>query len=251
MMGFRTTCLKARVLLCCLFAAAFCLAPAAAGAARPEDVFAVENEDWALKSGGVPEGACGGFPEQGLYWYGVTPGTDKAAEGLTPGILLYDAEAKKYSFLPGDEEEIVRIDNVCFSPDRKTMVVSFSMNRFSSMLTVYDIGTLAPQASFLGFGDVFFVDGRRFAFTLVEDGIERPEQAGLWGSSAALFAPDTDDSRVILKEASAKEDFTVMGVDAEGGKIFINVESVESEEDWEDVDKWHETEITADVPPAE
>ncbi len=240
---------KLFVTLSVILCAAFCFVDSAS-AAKPESVFVVRDGDWVLKSGGEPEGLSGASLEQGMFWYAVDPESEKAAKGLKRGILLYDAEAKKYSFLPTDEEQ-TRVENVTFSPDKKIMVLSGNINRFASGLWVYDVETLELKNSFWGYSDVFFIDNVRFAFTLVDENIVRPEEAGMWGTSAALYEP-ADDKKgyVVLKGASAKENFSVSGVDENEGKIILNVTSVKSEKDWEDIDKQNDSEITVEVPAA-
>jgi hypothetical protein len=237
---------KLFVTLLLALAAAFCF-EGSAFAAKPEDVFVVNDEDWVLKSGGEPEGAYGGTLELGMYWYAVDPDTEEAAKGLKRGVLLYDAEGEKYSFLPTEEEQ-TRVENVTFSPDKKRMVLSANINRFSSGLWVYDVKTLKLEKEFWGYSDVFFIDDVRFAFTLVDEKIERPQEAGMWGTSAALYDPAEEKGYILLKGATAKENFSVMGADNSG--ITINVTSVKSEKDWEDIDKQNDSEITVEVPAA-
>jgi hypothetical protein len=182
-----------------------------------------------------------------MYWYAVDPDSEEAAKGLKRGVLLYDAEGKKYSFLPTDEEQ-TRVENVTFSPDKKRMVLSAHINSFASGLWVYELETLTLEKSFWGYSEVFFVDSVRFAFTLVDEKIERPQEAGMWGTSAALYEPADEKGYVVLKGAAAKENFSVVGVDDSG--ITINVTSVDSEKNWEDIDKHHDSEITLEVPAA-
>ena len=237
--------LKALRVLCVL-AAVFCFA-AKGYAASPDEVFAVDDGNWVLKSGGEPEGSSGASIEQGMYWYAVDPDSEEAAKGLKRGVLLYDAEEKKYSFLPTDEEQ-TRVENVTFSPDKKRMVLSANINRFASGLWVYELETLTLEKSFWGYSEVFFVDPVRFAFTLVDEKIERPQEAGMWGTSAALYEPADEKGYVVLKGAAAKENFSVVGADDSG--ITINVTSVDSEKDWEDIDKHNDSEITLEVPAA-
>ncbi|MDR1376611.1 MAG: hypothetical protein LBJ22_03790, partial [Synergistaceae bacterium] len=106
----------------CVLAVVFCFA-AKGYAASPEKVFAVNNGNWVLKSGGEPEGSCGASLEQEMYWYAVDPEFDKAAKGLRRGVLLYDAEGERYSFLPTSKEQ-TRVESITFSPDKKRMVLS-------------------------------------------------------------------------------------------------------------------------------
>jgi hypothetical protein len=224
-------------------------AMAPAFAKIPEDVFAVKDGDWVLKSGGEPEGTWGASL-QNMYWYAVDPENDAAAKSLERGILLYDAGAKKYSFLPTEEEQ-TRVENITFSPDKKRMVLACNVNRFASGLWVYEVESLKLEKSFWGYSDVFFVDDLRFAFTLIDQKAERPEAAGMWGLSAALYDPATGEGYVILKGATKTENFTVMGFANESGdKINVSATSVKSEKDWEDTDKQTDTEITVEVPAA-
>jgi hypothetical protein len=236
------------LLFCAILAAVGFTSPA--WAAKPEDVFAFDSEtqDWVLKSGGEAEGAPrGGQIDEGLWFYVVNPDADDAAKGLDSGILLYDAKGKKYSFLPLDEEHI-GVENVFFSPDKKRIVVVSRMSRFFSGISVYDNETLELENTFNGYSDVWFVDDVRFAFTLTDENIERPEAAGLWGTSAAIYDPAQDKGCVILKGATATESFIVIG--ASETEITVNVTSVKSSKDWKDVDKQQETEITVEVPAA-
>jgi hypothetical protein len=234
------------MLLLCAVIAAVCLA-GEARAKSPEEVFTVSDGEWALVSGGEPDGSSGGSPALGLYWYVENPETDEAAKGFERGALLYDGGAKKYSFLPLREEQMF-VDDISFSPDKKTLVVASRMSRNSSSLAVYDLASLALKHELLGWSEIYFVDGARFAFTSVDTGVERPMEAGIWGTSAAIYAPGTDKGYVVLKSASAKEDFSVTGADENG--IVINAVSVDSENDWKDTAKWKEAEITVEVPPA-
>jgi hypothetical protein len=218
--------------------------------AKPEDVFVVSDGDWALKSGKEPDGRRGASMQQNMYWYAVDPKTDKAAKNLKRGILLYDGNTKKYSFLPTDEEQ-TQVENITFSPTGKRMVVACKLNRFASGLWVYETESLKPEKSFWGFSDVYFADDDRFAFTLIDQNVKRPEAVGMWGTSAAIYDAAADEGYVILKGATKTEDFIVRGFANESGdEIDVGVTSVKSEKDWEDFNKQTNTEITVEVPAA-
>ena len=223
----------------------------AAEAKNAEDVFAVSEKesDWALKSGGEADGPRGISLDQNMYWYAIDPENDPAAEGLERGVLIYDGDAEKYCFLPTAEEQ-TRVENVFFSPDKQRMVLCCSVNRFANGLWVYEVETLELEKSFWGYSDLFFIDDVRFAFTLIDVKIERPEAAGMWGVSAALYDPAVDEGYVILKGATGKENFTVMGPGEKENEISVIVTSVDAEKDWEDVEKHKDSEITVEVPAA-
>jgi hypothetical protein len=84
-------------------------------------------------------------------------------------------------------------------------------------------------------------------FTIADQDAARPDDYA-FGSSVALYDPA--EGAIVLKQATAKEDFTVKGVSEDGKKILISVASVESEKDWEDQEKRQESEITVEVPAA-
>ena len=177
----------------------------------------------------------------------MNPGIEDSLSALSPGLLLFDSKTGLYSFVPLAEEELW-VDHVFFSPGGgKTMVVSSRQSRFFSQLAVYDTGTLARLAAFTGGDEAYFVDGERFAFTLREEEIERPETAGLWGKSAVLYDPGASGGVAALRKASDLQDFNVTGF--AGGNVQISVTSVPSAPDWSDPDKWEETVMEFPPPP--
>jgi hypothetical protein len=246
--------MKKNTMVLMLFLAAIAFAAGfsqEAEAKNAEDVFAVSEKesDWIVKSGGEAEGSRGGSLEQNMYWYAVDPENDPAAEGLERGVLIYDGDTEKYFFLPTAEEQ-TRVENVFFSPDKNRMVLCCSVNRFATGLWVYEAKTLELEKSFWGYSDVFFIDDVRFAFTLIDETTERPEAAGMWGLSAALYDPSADAGYVVLKGATGKENFTVMGPGENENEISISVTSVDSEKDWEDPEKHTDSESTVEIPAA-
>ena len=224
---------------------AFSSLAAFAAEKKPEEVFFIKGDAWALQSGGEPEGMNG--ESEGMHWYAVDPENEEAAKGLKRGILLYNANTKAYSFLPTTEEQ-TRVEQVTFSPNKERMVVACNLNRFTSGLFVYDVATRKLEKSFWGHSSVWFVDDVRFVFTLTEQTVERPETAGMWATSAAIYEPANDTGYVVLKAASATESFTVTDANKDG--ITITATSVKAAKDWEDVEKQQDTEITIDIPAA-
>jgi hypothetical protein len=239
-------------LLLGVFATLLVLVSASSGlAAKPEDVFVVEDGEWQVKRGGKQteaEGPSGSQPDLGFHWIAVNPDAQEEAKDLERGVLLYSEGAEKYSFIPLREEEMGIIDDVSFSSDGKRAVVASRVGRFVSLLMLYDVEKLSRVEQFEGYSDSWWIDPHRFAFTMIEKGVELPESAGLWGTSAAVYDPD--NGAIILKKTTSKEKFSVSGLNEAGDEITISVTSVESEKDWEDVDKWQESEIAVAVPAA-
>jgi transcriptional regulator NrdR family protein len=66
------------------------------------------------------------------------------------------------------------------------------------------------------------------------------------GGCRRLFTTTYDEGYVILKGATAKENFTVMGFDENK----INVTSVKTEKDWKDIEKHEDSDITVELPAA-
>jgi hypothetical protein len=242
--------MRTYVLTLAALAALTLLAAGAALAAEttPEDVFMVKDDAWVLKAdGSEAPGPNGADLRVGVWWFAVTPGLQEEAQGLERGVLLYDLTEDRYSFLPtADEQE--RVENVSISPDKKRVVIACNESRFTTKLYVYDRETLKLEKSFTGYSDVWFVDDVRFAFTLIDESVERPEEAGLWGTSAAMYEPAADSGYVVMKQATATESFNVSSADEDG--VIINVYSVKTEKDWEDIDKQESSEITIEVPAA-
>jgi hypothetical protein len=91
------------------------------------------------------------------------------------------------------------------------------------------------------------------AFTLADQEVQRPEEAGLFASTAALFCPPqgvsrVDDGLVIVKKATKTESYEVAGVSEDGTELILNVISVKSEKDWKDPDKWQESDLKVKIP---
>jgi hypothetical protein len=233
--------------------AVFCLMAlsSSAQAQKPEEVFVVKDGDWVVKkTGEEPDGPRGAGLEEGMWWMVVGPEFQEQAKNLAPGLLLFDKNApagKQYSFLPLKEDQLA-VESVSFSPTRTRMVVALKVNRALSDLYVYDVKTLKLEHSFLGYSDIWFVDDVRFVFTAFDQKIERPFDAGMFGTCAAIYEPAEKQGYVILKAATAKENFAVMGL--ADGKIEVTVTTVKSEKDWEDFDKQQESTIVVEVPAA-
>jgi hypothetical protein len=226
----------------------FFIAPVLHAAQAPQDVFIVKDDAWVLKAdGSEAPGPNGADLRVAVWWFAVTPGLQEEAQGLERGILLYDLAENSYSFLPTSAEQ-ERVENVSLSPDKKRIVVACNESRFATRLYVYDRETLTLEKSFMGYSDVWFVDDLRFAFTLIDEKVERPEEAGLWGTSAAMYDPTFDSGYTIMKQATATESFNVSSADENG--ILINVYSVKSEKDWEDIEKQESREIKIEIPAA-
>lgn len=241
---------KLFILSLCVLSMGLCLAGTAFASMKPDDVFVVREQGWILKkSGGEAEGVSGGNADTGFWFYVVNPENNDAAKGLESGVLLYNQNAEKYSFLPLSQEEANYVEGAIFSPGGESVVLAIRMGRFGSLLWVYDIATFKKQNEFRGYSDIFFVDGVRFAFTLLDEKVQRPEEAGMWGTSASLYDPADSKGYVVLNGATAKESFIVMGL-AGDDKLTVSVTSVKAEKDWKDTNKWEESEITIDLPSA-
>jgi hypothetical protein len=239
--------LRAITILAVLAAAASAFA-----AAKPEDVFTLKDKTWYARSGGdekESEHTSGGQPDLGLWWHAVDPETQEEAKGLDVGVLIYSEKTKKYTFISLSEEARA-VQNVTFSPDGERCVAGSMLSRFAGLLSVFELAPVKPLGAFWGYSDIWWLDGVRFAFTLIDQKVERPEQAGMWGTSAAIFDPSYDEGYVILKGATATESFTITGTNEDGTELTLSVTSVESAKDWEDVDKWKDSETTAEVPAA-
>ena len=225
----------------------------AVAAARAEDVFVFEDGKWWAKADGEltepdkDRAYSGEQPDLGFRWILVNPEWQDYAKGLQYGVLLYKEVAGKYSFLPLGEDADGFLD-VTFSKDgkRALMVRHGAVRGFASLL-VYDVEKRESVESldYLTNGG-WWLDARRFVFTLADENATRPD--GEFGASVLLY--DLAEGVIVLKQATAKEDFTVTGVSEDGKKISIYVTSVKSEKDWADKEKWQESEITVDVPAA-
>jgi hypothetical protein len=253
-------------------------------AAKPEDVFTFRDGAWRVKSGGKQkefEGISGtGERKSGpIEWCVVNPDEQEEAKGLKAGILLYVKDMEEYqspyTFLLL-KEEAVQVDGVSFNPSGwETAAVISRGGRFTELLSLYDLESLYMEydgtpfesdPSFLARSDaVFWVETGEsenhsslsgLAFTMADEEVQRPEEAGLFASTAAIYYPPqtvawVNDGLVVLKKATKTESYEVSGMSEDGTEVTIAVTSVKSEKDWKDIDKWVESEIKVKVPVPE
>jgi hypothetical protein len=225
-----------------LFAAA---TPLQAQVNDPEDTIAYNGEEWVYTSGSEGEILQGRSEESGIAWCSVDPAPGMETQGLKPGALVYDETAKQTFFLHLGPEEVF-IESIDLTKDRKLAVVTSKLSRYLSQINVFDYGTLALLHTFPGYTANSLLDGPRFAFTLIEMGMQRPEAAGMWARSAAVYAPGSESGYVVLKQATPTENFEVIG--ANGDEVTVDRTSVKSEADWEDFEKHQDQEIKVKAP---
>lgn len=246
---------------------------------KPEDIFTFKDGAWYVRSGDrrIAFEGVSGTGERGksdpVQWCVVNPDETEEAKGLKAGVLLYikdmEESGSPYVYLLLDEEAI-RVDGLSFDDSENVVVISRG-GRFTELLSVYNLGAvymewdgspLESYQSFLARNDsVFWVvehkegyDITGFAFTLADEEVTRPEEAGLFAATAAIFCPPQSVQRVndglaILKKATKTENYEISDVNGDGTELTLTVTSVKTEKDWEDVDKWQESEMTIEVPP--
>jgi hypothetical protein len=260
-----------------------------AEAAKPEDIFTFKDGTWHVKSGKKTEEFDGlrgteyVNPEENTIaaeWCLINPydyedKNNDEARSLPIGVLLYRPDMEDagtpYVFLTL-EEETMAVDSVYIG---KNNVAVASRGESVEVLSLFDLeilemewdgGPLERYKTLLASGDaILWLDMREadggdspiytgIAFTLADEEVERPEEAGLFGATAAIYCPPqgverVNDGLIILKKATKKENFDVTGVDEDGTQITLTRTFVKSEKDWEDSDKWQEEYVKVKVPP--
>jgi hypothetical protein len=258
--------------------ASFAASTAKKSAKKPEDVFTFKDGAWRVKSGGKLkefEGASGtGKRKAGpVPWCVVNPDAQEEAKGLKAGVLFYVKGGEPSYYFLLLNEDAVQVDDVSFNPHGwDTVAVVSRGGRMAELLSLYNLGDLDMEGvpnpaksdkSFLARSDaVFWVktkdtkDGPGhfgLAFTLADEKVKRPEEAGLFASTAAVYYPPqtvewVNGGLVVLKKATKTENYEVSGVSKDGTEATLTVTSVKSEKDWKDLDKWQESEIKVKVP---
>ena len=242
---------------------------AAPSAANPEDILAFKAGAWSVKSGGKEikfDGASGSGKQYGhtIEWCVVDPSQLEGAEGLKPGILLYSKslEGSPYQYLVLGEEAL-NVLGVSFRPEGWDITVISGLSRFTQLLALYSIeydeNPYEARKSFqLRTDSVFWIEDKDgnlgMAFTMADETVTRPEEAGLFASTAVVYyQPPGDalpnDGLVIVKQATKTESYEVTGVSGGGSELTLAAISVKNENDWTDADKWQESEIKAKLPP--
>jgi len=257
----------------------------ALAAAKPEDIFTFKDGAWRVKTGGKEtkfDGLSGTAEFSGgpIPWCVVNPDEfkdDNEAGSLPAGVLLYVKDIEEYGppyvFLSLDEET-AWVDGVSFSPMEEDAVVISRGSRFVESLSVYFLAPIVYAVENLGreldryqlltarSDSVFWIRTAEteeqdsltgLAFTLADEEVWRPEEAGLFGATAAIFCPPqsverVNDGLVIVKKATKTTSYEVTGVSGDGKELILTEISVKSEKDWKDPDKWQESEIKVKIP---
>ena len=155
--------------------------------------------------------------------------------------LFFSKDGKLVASLPFDSEYAC-ID-VFPSPDTlKVLVAGGQPTGPERDFTLYDLETATDEMSFVGMigRDPIWVDGLRFAFTLVEATDEDrpfPESRGFTFTFSVMFYDTLSSEETVLKKATKTQDFTLIGISDDKGAAIIEETWVEKFEDWQDEDE--------------
>ena len=185
-------------------------------------------------------------------WILIDPAQSDEMKGSKGGIYFFRGkENAPAGFLPVKEEAVSC--RVTFSPSGEKLLVSWGME-YIRHLSLYFIDKgkgFVRKASFDAAGPPLWVDPHRFVLNAVNIG-KGPRVKGrfdVWWSSVVLY-DSVENERIVLKEATATEDYTVNGCDTEKGMLDVLENSVKDVKDWGDDAKVKDTELKLPIPAA-
>ena len=175
-------------------------------------------------------------------------------EGSEGGIYFFLGE-KPAGFLPMKEAPICELH---FSPSGEKLAIHHTDGEerwFAVDFYLVDAAnkSFVKKASFFSERVIgFWTDPHRFAFTTIDKkkGFRPGSQNELW-SSAALY--DTvEEELIVLKEATATQNYVVVDCDLDAGTLKVIETSVKDEKDWDESSEGiHELEaLTIPIPAA-
>lgn len=169
-----------------------------------------------------------------LRWAAVDPSISHEMEGAEPGIWVFDLDDLERApiFIP--MERPMQCYDVCADPQGAFLIVCALPE---PELTVWSLDG-ERQASFPGFGPLFWIDDYRFLYTSCVPGTARGghEDADPWKGAAVMqvlygYGP-FDVSIEPIAEPTATADYDAVGID-EDGQCIILERSVASPEEWD------------------
>ncbi len=187
--------------------------------------------------------------DKGMYaWILVDPELSEGMKGSKSGIYFFDEEEKPIGFLPMDG---AAYSYVTFSQDGETLAIGNGTTT-SQVLTIYEFEGFKKKTALRALGEFCWIDSNRLLLTM-DDITKGPrsevlEQQESW-LSVAIYDTAMEEL-FMVKEATETQDYTLIGVDHEGGTMDILERSVKSVEDWNDVDKIEDTTISVPIPAA-
>jgi hypothetical protein len=189
------------------------------------------------------------------YWAAVGSEIPAVAENET-GVLFFTESGECVTFLP--LESAYECQGILFSPDGTHFLLeSGSGMRADMTYILYDPRTMEQKVEFPGIrGCAAWIDAGRFVMTLIDDGPDGVRAGGtIPGFSYGLYLSAVmydavAEETVVLKKATATQNFWAGEVTDDGASFVIQEEFVESENDWDDEEKIKTREIKVDLPPA-
>jgi hypothetical protein len=239
-----------------IYAIAVLMVLSSSAFAAPEP-FIVKDREWFRSSEGktanAPTPNGGQETEAGwVYWLYADPDVSDEAKGAERGMYFYAEKSKKYSFMPFGGVG-VSVNGVHFCPDGKMFVVESTSENIPNdiALELFDFADntslfKTPKAA----GTPWWAGSGCFVFSRFEPGTNRGRPADYHNEWMSLAMYDmVSGKETVLKEATEKSDFILMGV-SEDGAAAAWEEYVDSPKDWADPDKAKNREIIVPLPPA-
>lgn len=186
-----------------------------------------------------------------IYWLAADPDAgddyEKMYKGWKGGVYFFGDDGKFISFL---ETPDAPMSYVRFSPDGRRFVLDRGTYVVRDYI-LYTFDGLAPEKTFLGMGELKWIDSDRFAFAIIdEEKGPRAENADIRGWLSVVVYDAAADLLTTAAEATETEDYTLYEVDAENEELTVTKYSVKDEKDWVDEDKRIIDEITIPIPAA-
>ncbi|MDR1978391.1 MAG: hypothetical protein LBQ42_06625 [Synergistaceae bacterium] len=201
----------------------------------------IENAE--VRSQRIDSGAGGG-----IFWFTVDSQASEVMAGSKSGVYFFDDKGKALRFLPYDYA--FTIGDIVFSDDGKQMVLDTG-TWIVRVFFLYDFESLRQKAEFTGMGQVFWLDGNRFAFTMVEPDAEPRPSATDFDGWTSVVAFDTLDGRNVtipVMKATETQNYLLTGVNPDKRELQITESSVKDKKDWVDMEKVKDKELSVPYP---
>ena len=190
--------------------------------------------------------------DAGLWsWLLVDPDLSDGMKGSQSGVYFFRGEEHvPASFLPMEHAGACMME---FSPSGEKLLICHG-EEVRQDLGYYVLEEAAQgfvkKSSFVSAGHAFWVDPHRFVFTMIDAKKGPRSKAGDdWWCSAAMY-DSVENELIVIKKATAVNDYIISGVDHEGGTLDITESSVKNPKDWGSENRIKYREFTVPIPAA-
>lgn len=184
------------------------------------------------------------------YWSALDADENEALSEVESGVWFFAASGEALTFAPLESASSA-CQEVIFSPDGGMFVIAWGSSvRPDLFFEVYGQGTKKLTDLAGTRGGLAWVDPVRFVMTRIDDARADADDAVVGLRVSVVLVDVAAGETVVLKEATATQNFWLETVVEDGKAVTVREDSVKAEQDWADEDKITSQNLRVEIPAA-